>query len=274
MIDDVKTEPPRRKSRIVWILVVVAILILSAMVVIFYSASRELVPVIKVVVEAEIIDGNPVIKSIEFSQETVSLTQEPVESESHLPGIYVIAFGIRSGQEYFQPFTEWTSTNFHGNGKYTLIAPFQFKPDKGNELKIQVNIVNSAGHTVERKEFGVVWDFEPVLESSFKATTINDTLIIENAKVVKRWIDPDTITMRTSEYFPGIYFSLERESEQINYIYSIPYTDNGNYTVQAYFIKPPKYGDNIQLTLSILDQNKNTIAKYPAEDKIWNVMWV
>ncbi|UCH88604.1 MAG: hypothetical protein JSV49_10170 [Thermoplasmata archaeon] len=273
MNSKINTKSPKKKTKIVWILAIITILILSAIFVVYLRATKEMVPSFKVIIDVEVIDSVPTIETIEYSYEEVALPEKPKETSSHMPGIYLIAFGSRVEEEYFQPYTEWTSTDFKGDGTYELTAGFQFEPEKGEIIKVEIKIINNVGKTIGGQIFTIIWEYEPVLEASCTLSTINETYVFNDVEVKRNWIDPDEIIQREQENLPGLHFIIEKNGFVANYANSIPVDDVGTYTVRGFLLEVPKIGEILQLNLQLKDSKGNVIASYPNINETWNYKW-
>jgi hypothetical protein len=153
-----QSDIPKKRSKIIPILIVVTLVILSSAFYIFYRASQEPVPVLKAVIVVNGTTSEPGLESITLIQEEIPQTEEPKESGSHFPGIYLIAYGPSIESDYSQPYTKWTSKTFSGPGTYTLTASFLFEPKSGDNLRIQVRILNGAADTIAGEEKTMVWE--------------------------------------------------------------------------------------------------------------------
>lgn len=265
--------PPRKKTRIVWILAVVTIVIFSLMFYAYYRTSLQEVPSIKVIIDIEGTLDEPVISTIEFSQEIVPKTEKPRETNPHLPGIYIIAYGSKVDEGYFQPYTAWTSEDFYGQGIYTLTAGFNFEPKTGESLKIQVKIVDNSGSSIAVSEFFITWDHNPVIETEFRVTEKNETLEISEFNISKKWIPRESMKNEERELYPGIFLIVKQKDTQINYINSIDYTGGNSYSLIGYFKHNPKIGEILKIKLYIKDSKGNILAQFPENDDFWNYIW-
>jgi hypothetical protein len=262
--NDESNEPPRKKSKIVYILAVIGILIVGGAVWSWYNASQELVPSLEVNIEIEGTISEPIIKSVEYLPEDVPKTDEPLKTRTHMPGIYIIAYGSRSPKGYLQPYTEWTSTDFHGKGTYNLKASFLFEPKHGENLRIQVKVINHEGKSIRKSSFEVKWGYEPVYDVSFGLTKFNDTYTFNDISGDQKWINPSDIATRKTEELPGIYCIIENENNlQLNYINSMSLSDSNIYTLRVYFQDHPKVWENVRVSFIVKDKDGNDIGFYP-----------
>jgi hypothetical protein len=263
----------KRKTNIVFILVIVAALILVGLFYIYFSASQELVPVIKVSVEASGLIPDVKFEIVSYEQTEIPLTEEPKETRSHIPGIYFSVFGSRTESGYFQPFTKWASQSFKGAGKYDFTASFIFEPEKGEFLKLQFKIIDPAGDTLRSKEIGIIWGYEQTLEVNWAVDENNGTVEIKDPTTNKKWIDPAKITEQDSEYLPGVEMTITKNNDRINMLTSENYNGIGNYTLQSYFTETPKFGEIIHIRLNIKDKDGKILSQYPNSNETWNYIW-
>jgi hypothetical protein len=273
MNEDLPGGPPRKKTRIAWILALTTLLILSAVIYSYYRTSQESVPSIKAIVEIEGSLNNPTISTIEFFQAEVPRTEKPLESGTHIPGIYLIAYGSRVEEGYYQPYTEWTSKDYDGKGTYELNAGFKFEPETGEDLKIQIKIYDNTGRVIALEDFFIKWEYVQVIDVEFSVDDINDTVSISDFDPKKNWLKDEDVKRIDQENLPGIYLVVENDDSQINYINSIKYDGKNQYVIRGYFKEIPKIGEILKLKLIIRDQAGSQIAQFPETDQYWNYIW-
>ena len=232
-----------------------------------------MVSVFKVNIEVTGSGNEPVIKTVEYYRDEVPYTQEPQEKSSNMPGVYVIVYGTREGMDTFQPYTKWTSTSYHGSGKYRLTAGFLFEPEKGELMKVQVKIIDNSGNTIALKEFNIVWEYEPVLSATCDVNTINSTTGFSNVSVLKEWVDPASISERATEHLPGVFLVVKKDGIVMNHASSTPYQDDGRYNIRAFFEDEPKIGERLDLTIQIMNSQGGMIAQYPQSGENFYKIW-
>jgi hypothetical protein len=89
----------------------------------------------------------------------------------------------------------------------------------------------------------------------------------------KSWADPARTSDQPSEELPGLYLTVEKDHTPINYITSKPYNGVGNYTLRTYFDNIPKFGETVELTFDIKDENGKLIAEHPQTNESWSYIW-
>lgn len=257
-----------------WVLIAVGILIFSGLIYVYINARKELVPAFSVTVEIDGTLKNPNILSIDYSMYEAPKTEEPRETKAHFPGVYLMVLGASGESDYLDRYTEWASTNFNGKGVYKIKAGFITYPKHGELLKIEVKIVDDTGSRIFLRDFLIKWNFEPVVEASCTVETINGNLTISNTDIKKDWYDPEVESIGDSENIPGVYFVIEKDNKKVNYISSVSYKGEGDYTIRSYFKNEPKILEKVQYNIDIKNSDGSILLSYPGSNPAWEKLWV
>lgn len=264
--------PKKKKSKILWVLGIVTILILGSILLFYYYKSLQKVPIIHVSVEMDGTIDKPQVLSLGFEEGTASYTNRPRGDSASMPGVFVGIFGRYGENLYYNQFSKWSSLAFRGKGYHNFTLGFDVEPKKGDFLKIQVKVVDWDGTLMKYNEFYFKWGFEPMLKTKILVEELNGSVSIPNANPAGVWRDPDSRADNPSGDIPAVYLEVARDGKQVNEFSYEPYIGPGYYNFTTGFDTEPRFKQTFNLRIIIKDEDGTVLTEYP-QSGYWNYTW-